>query len=118
MFFQHAIPYVIPATSYRLRSWLTILLVLLLLTNIPAPMAQAASLTVNSLADVDNGSDSVCTLREAITAANTNANYNECVSASYGNDTITFGVAGTITLGSSLPNITDAAGLTITGGST
>lgn len=93
------------------------LLALLLLAALTAPAARAASLTVNSLADADNGSDGVCTLREAITAANNNANYHECVSAGYGNDTITFSVGGTITLGSSLPNITDAAGLTIDGGS-
>jgi CSLREA domain-containing protein len=115
MFFQHVIH---SATLCRFHRWSTVLLTLLLLIVLSAPKVQAASLTVNSLADTNNGSDGVCTLREAITAANNNANHNECVSTAYGNDTITFGVAGTITLGSSLPNIADAAGLTIEGGNT
>src|SRR5581483_11682760 len=42
-------------------------------------------------------------LREAMIPANARA----------GNDTITFSLGGTITLGSSLPSITAAAGLTI-----
>src|ERR1700741_263869 len=33
----------------------------------------AATITVNSLSDVANGSDGLCTLREAITSANNNA---------------------------------------------
>jgi CSLREA domain-containing protein len=115
MFFRH----MTHSTSLcRFHGWLTALLAFLLLSVLPAPRVQAASLTVNSLADANNGSDGVCTLREAITAANNNANFNECISTAYGNDTITFSVGGTITLGSSLPNITDAAGLTIEGGST
>jgi CSLREA domain-containing protein len=118
MFFQHVTPSTTPCRfRRRFRRWLTTLLALILLVTLPAPMVQAASLTVNSLADTDNGSDGVCTLREAITAANNNTNYNECVSAAYGNDTITFSIGGTITLSSSLPNITDAAGLTMNGAS-
>ena len=46
-----------------------------------------------------------CTLREAINAANALA----------GANTITFSVGGTITLASTLPDITDAAGLTMDG---
>ena len=113
-FFQHV---TLSTTPCRFHRWLTVLLTLLLLITLPAPTVHAASLTVNSLADADNGSDGVCTLREAITSANNNANYHECVSAGYGNDTITFSIGGTITLSSSLPNIIDAAGLTINGGS-
>ncbi|MDT4967167.1 MAG: hypothetical protein QOJ64_1904 [Acidobacteriota bacterium] len=65
----------------------------------------ATTYTVNSLADTD---DSICdaancTLREAINAAEGNA----------GADTIDFSVNGTITLGSTLPSITDD--MTITG---
>lgn len=81
----------------------------------PVPLAHAASLTVNTLLDNTTNSDGLCTLREAITAANNDANYNDCVATGYGNDTITFSVSGTITLGSQLPTITDAAGLTIVG---
>src|SRR5581483_11922776 len=66
------------------------------------PTARAATFTVTSLNDSGPGS-----LREAIILANARA----------GTDTITFSIGGTITLGSSLPSITDAAGLTINGGS-
>jgi CSLREA domain-containing protein len=81
----------------------------------PAAIAHAASLTVNTLLDNTTSGDGLCTLREAITAANNNANYNDCTATGYGNDTITFSVSGTITLGSLLPNITDTAGLIIVG---
>ena len=69
---------------------------------------------VNSSADTDDGwcdplgqgiGNQDCTLREAINHANALA----------GANTITFSVSGTITLVSTLPNITDAAGLTIDG---
>jgi CSLREA domain-containing protein len=69
---------------------------------------------VNTSADTDDGSCDLlgqgignqdCTLREAIDAANFFA----------GANTITFSVNGTITLGSTLPAITDAAGLTMDG---
>ncbi|HEX5848665.1 MAG TPA: choice-of-anchor Q domain-containing protein [Rubrobacter sp.] len=69
-------------------------------------------LTVNSTADTNdgacNGDANGCTLREAIYAAN----------ASPGADTITFDLgagAHTITLGSTLPVVTDDDGLTING---
>jgi CSLREA domain-containing protein len=69
---------------------------------------------VNTSVDTDDGSCDLlgqgignkdCTLREAIDAANALA----------GANTITFSVSGTITLVSTLPDITDAAGLTIDG---
>lgn len=67
--------------------------------------------TVKSDADTDGTTCGAadCTLRQAINAAN----------AASGKDTIVFdlGPSATITLGSQLPNITDAAGLTIDGGS-
>lgn len=69
---------------------------------------------VNTLADTDDGSCDVlgqgagnkdCTLREAIRAGN-----------AYGSAaTITFSVSGTITLGSTLPAISNASGLTVDG---
>jgi len=68
--------------------------------------AYAASLVVDSVADTTAG-DGVCTLREAITNANSNAApYGDCT-AGAGADTITFNVSGTIILGSALPWITD-----------
>lgn len=82
----------------------------------PAPAAPAASLIVNTLLDNTTNGDGLCTLREAITAANNNANFNDCTGSSYGADIITFSVSGTITLGSSLPNITAVgSALTIDG---
>ncbi|MBA3711435.1 MAG: tandem-95 repeat protein [Pyrinomonadaceae bacterium] len=69
---------------------------------------QAATLTVNSVADV-TADDGQCTLREAITAANTDAASGaasgECVAGS-GTDTIDINVTGTITLTSVLPDLT------------
>jgi CSLREA domain-containing protein len=66
---------------------------------------------VNTLADTDDGvcengpAGGNCTLREAINAANSLG----------GQDSITFSLSGTITLGLTLPTITDATGLTIDG---
>ena len=63
------------------------------------PAHAATTFTVNSLADTDDGTCDAanCTLREAINAAESNA----------GADIIKFSVNGTITLGSTLPPITD-----------
>jgi len=62
--------------------------------------ADGAAFAVSSLADSGAG-----TLRQAITDAN----------AAPGADTVSFGLGGTITLASTLPPISDAAGLTISG---
>jgi hypothetical protein len=79
----------------------------------PAPVAHAATLTVNSLLDTTVNGDGNCTLRKAITNANNDAaTYSDCV-AGAGADTINFSVTGTILVGSTLPDI--ATGLTITG---
>ena len=91
---------------------LAITLIFSLLT--PPTIAQAGSLTVNSLMDV-KAVDGSCTLREAIQNANNNAATNVDCTAGSGADTITFSVSGTITLSSALPTIGDAAGLTIDG---
>ncbi|MBI3658995.1 CSLREA domain-containing protein, partial [Candidatus Acetothermia bacterium] len=83
-----------------------------------APVVQAASLVVNTLSDADNGSDGVCSLREAIMAANANANHNECTGTGFGDDVIVFSVTGTIHLQSTLPTIAAASSagkLTIAG---
>jgi CSLREA domain-containing protein len=80
------------------------------------PVARAASLTVNSLADGAPANDGACTLREAIINANHNdqSGSTDCAAGS-GEDTITFTVSGTITLVSPLPDIADPATLTIDG---
>jgi CSLREA domain-containing protein len=84
--------------------------------------ALAATITVNSLADP--GAPGICTLRDAITAANTKTATNECASGS-GNDTIQFSRTGTLLLASTLPDVTDlfltingptSPGITISGG--
>jgi CSLREA domain-containing protein len=68
----------------------------------------ASAIVVNSLDDTA-ANDGKCTLREAITAANTDkasgAAANECAAGSSGTDTITFSVTGTINLTSALPNV-------------
>src|SRR6266851_5645297 len=63
------------------------------------PAHAATTYTVNSLADTDDGActPTLCTLRDAINAAEGNP----------GADIITFSVNGMITLGSTLPSITD-----------
>ena len=66
------------------------------------------TITVNSTADVVDGADGLCTLREAITAANTDSAsglaMGECVAGS-GDDIITFTTSGTITLLTALPDL-------------
>lgn len=71
-----------------------------------------ATITVTSIADTI-ANDSQVTLREAITAANQNANFSDVVAVgAYGNDTIQFNIPGTglhtIKPGSALPGITEA----------
>src|SRR5882762_9864130 len=73
----------------------------------------ASTITVNSTADVANSGDGLCTLREAITAANNNTasgvTAGECLAgSSNGSDTISFSVSGTINLTGALPNITSS----------
>ncbi len=69
------------------------------------------TIIVNSLLDAANATDGLCTLREAITAANNNtasgATVGECAAgSSSGSDTISFSVTGTISLTSALADIT------------
>ena len=76
--------------------------------------ARAATITVNSTADTA-ANDGVCTLREAITAANTNtasgAAAGECAAGAAGLDTIAFAIPGagvqTITAVLGFPAITE-----------
>lgn len=84
---------------------LLLVLAVLLLPSLCVEKAEAADFIVNSLSDTDDASCNIshCSLREAINAANLGA----------GADTISFSVSGTITLGATLPQVTDTAGLTI-----
>ena len=86
-----------------------------ILASLAAGIVQAATITVNSLADPNPGT-TLCVLRDAITAANTEAAVNGCPAGS-GTDTINFSVSGTIDLGSTLPTITNTSpnSLTIDG---
>ena len=74
--------------------------------------ARAAGITVNSLGDGGSG-DGQCTLREAIMNANANAALESDCASGVGADVVTSSVSGTITLASSLPAITDPAGLSV-----
>ncbi|MGL5830974.1 MAG: choice-of-anchor Q domain-containing protein [Candidatus Altimarinota bacterium] len=78
-------------------------------------IAQAATITVNSLATTV-ANDSQCTLPEAITSANNNSAGTTNCTAGSGADTIVFSVSGTINIsGANLTNITSP--MTINGGS-
>jgi CSLREA domain-containing protein len=77
-----------------------------------------STIQVNSNADVSNAIDGLCTLREAITAANNNfasgAVAGECMAgSSIGSDAISFSIGGTINLTGALPDI--VSDLTLTG---
>jgi len=98
------------------RSMALALLASALLT-LPAPRpAHAAGIVVNTFLDANPPvTDGGCTLREAIANANANAAVFPDCAAGTGGDTITFNVDVAITLVAPLPDITDAAGLTIDG---
>jgi LPXTG-site transpeptidase (sortase) family protein len=92
------------------------LIVALLVIALPSGNASAAGIVVNT-ADDEDTDNAFCSLREAITAANNNADYNGCVGAgAYGTDSITFAGNYTITLdnggGSQLPDITTNMSIT------
>ena len=81
-----------------------------------AAAAQATPYTVNTL--IDSNGVSNCSLRDAINAANgIPTSGSTCTTPGTGTDTINFSVNGKISLGSTLPTITDA-NLTITGSTT
>ncbi|GBC84338.1 hypothetical protein HRbin11_00763 [bacterium HR11] len=103
----------------RTFSLLTLLVVSLWLSGQSMRSAYAAVYIVTSLADNTNN-DFQCTLREAILAANNTPANADCFAGSPDDDTIIFITGGgTITLGSTLPNIVSGAGtLTINGGGT
>ncbi|HNT22998.1 MAG TPA: PKD domain-containing protein [Anaerolineales bacterium] len=73
------------------------------------------AILVNTLADELN-TDGDCALREAIQAANTNAAVDACPAGMVLTDTITFSVAGTVTVGSQLDLLASGGPLVINGG--
>jgi CSLREA domain-containing protein len=100
-----------------LRTWTVGLLMFVFALGAPGvQVVYAASLTVNTTDDNLTSGDGFCTLREAISNANSNSDTTsgDCA-AGIGDDSITFSVSGTITLASTLPAISDSAGLTIDG---
>jgi len=94
-------------------------------------LSRAATITVTTRAD-PTGARGTCSLRQAITNANgqNHSGSTNCTAGSGNNDRIIFasGLTGTITLGSTLPSITDtnlaiigptgSPGITISGGGT
>ncbi|MFN3309280.1 MAG: CSLREA domain-containing protein, partial [Anaerolineales bacterium] len=91
------------------RSLCVLLLLSLLSVGQGAQPVSAAIYDVNTLNDtiVD---DNLCSLREAIHAANDNFVNDDCGAISNADDQITFSVAGTIALTNSLPPIMDSVG--------
>jgi CSLREA domain-containing protein len=80
---------------------LTVLSVLTLRDSLHA----ANTITVNTLSDSSTSGDGLCSLREAITNANSasDTTMGDCV-AGTGNDTIVFSLSGKITVASTLPS--------------
>ena len=74
----------------------------LLFVYVSSP-AWAATITVNSTADPGTD-DAQCTLREAITSANTDTAFGGCLTGS-GDDVINIGVTGTVNLTAELPDL-------------
>ena len=102
------------STFYPLSRLLPILTLLaLMLALAPASPAYASAIVVTGKGDTI-ANDGICTLREAINAANNDAVYFNCAAGS-GPDTITFAAPYVITLGSALPPISPSTQLTITG---
>jgi CSLREA domain-containing protein len=83
--------------------------------DIGADEHYAGNLVVTTLDDESN-SDDDCSLREAIQAANTNSEVDACGTGDVLTDTITFDVAGTITVTSHL-SVTVGGPLVVDGGS-
>ncbi|HVM11265.1 MAG TPA: choice-of-anchor Q domain-containing protein [Actinomycetota bacterium] len=82
---------------------------IMLLLALTGGLLGAAPASANTLINVDtlaSGSADGCTLHEAITTANTNANFGGCVRSGSGTDEITFSVNGQIELDTFLPQIT------------
>jgi CSLREA domain-containing protein len=94
----------------KLTFGLAVLACACILPSAASALVPGTTITVNTTADGMGGPD--CTLRDAITAANTDTAAGGC-SAGHGADTIDFSLSGQINLGSTLPAV--ASGLTIDG---
>jgi CSLREA domain-containing protein len=94
----------------KLTLGLAALVCALILPGAAIALPPGTTITVNTTADGTGGPD--CTLRDAITAANSNTPVGGC-NAGHGADTIDFSVSGQINLGSTLPAV--ASDLTIDG---
>lgn len=106
-----------PAILSNLLNGVLVLALVAGVAFLPAPVKAASTITVTTNAD-DTTSNSLCSLREAITNANDDLlTHPDCLVAGNGNDTIVFanGIT-TITLGSTLPTIINTGTLTINGG--
>jgi CSLREA domain-containing protein len=83
-----------------MKNWLLLMFSLLgmlsLGQNADAVWQRSGTIVVDTLTDTLDGSS--CTLRAAISAANTNTAVQGCPPGSFGHDTITFGVVGVILL--------------------
>jgi len=102
-------------TSRSLSTLALLLLVGLAVTALHPTSARAATIQVTTTAD-QNGAGPECSLREAIQAATTNITFGGCPAGSAGPNTITFAVAGAITLDPNLGPLGVASGpLTIQG---
>ena len=95
-----------------MRRWFPPLCTLALGAALAPGPAGATTIVVDTLLSV-NASDGLCSLREAIVAANTDAPSFDCPGGSGSSDRIRLSVSGTIELATALPTITD--GLAIEG---
>ncbi|MDQ3592736.1 MAG: hypothetical protein M3386_07545 [Actinomycetota bacterium] len=96
-------------SAFRIGAWATIVaLVATVATVAMAPPVRAASITITTTFD-ENGQGAACSLREAITAANTDAAFGGCASGAAGEDTIVL-PAGTYPLGGSALDDVNAGG--------
>lgn len=105
-----------PAVGPPLRAVLALALTIALPgLDKAAPRASAAGITVTTLSDVVSA-DGLCSLREAMANAQANAATHADCPAGTGADTLSFGMSGTITLASALPEVASGGGpLTIQG---
>jgi CSLREA domain-containing protein len=105
------------STAFRHLLTLVLLLETLFIpASPPIPAAPGGNIVVTTLVDEFN-SNGACSLREAITAANTNSPVDNCAAGdNSATDTITFAITGTVSTLSTLPAILNAGPLVIDGG--
>jgi len=103
---ERGVPRRSPILTARRRAFVLgvpIALLILAMSASPAAAASGATITVNSLADTSGSA--ACTLRDAISSANSDTATGGCVAGlSSGPDSIVFSGSGTIALGSQLPH--------------